>query len=149
MRTVDLPTAAHTHALGLALARACAPGMFVALCGDLGAGKSSLARAIARGLGVTGPVPSPTFVLVNTYEVDPVLVHADWYRLADADELEQLGFDELADGDAVAVVEWADRFPEALPADHLRITLTDHGEGRRAVLVATGPAHEALERVDV
>jgi len=145
MRTLSLPTAADTDGLGQALATLAFPGAFVALRGDLGAGKSSLARAVARGLGVTGPVPSPTFVLVNVYDGRLPLVHADWYRLADADELEQIGWDELATDHVVTLVEWAERVPEALPADRLELTLAYDGDGRTATLHATGPRHESLE----
>ena len=145
MRTLSLPTAAATDALGHALAAALFPGAFLALRGDLGAGKSSLARALARGLGIEGPVPSPTFVLVNTYEGRLPLVHADWYRLCDAEELEQLGWDEIATAEVVTVVEWVERAEEVLPADRLELALAYEGDGRIVTLEATGPRHEVLE----
>ena len=154
VRQLDLIDADATHALGVALGRAAAAGHCFALDGDLGAGKSALARGIARGLGIDGPIPSPTYTLVSVYEAGRVpLVHADWYRLGDADELEQLGWEEWVDGGHVLVVEWASRFADALPTDHLQIVLIDQafasGEGRRATLTATGPRHAALEAVDV
>jgi tRNA threonylcarbamoyladenosine biosynthesis protein TsaE len=148
VRDLVLPDADATHALGLALGRALRPGQFVALDGDLGAGKSALARGIARGLGVQGPVPSPTYTLVSLYDAGRVpLVHADWYRLGDESELEQLGWEDWDDGEHIRVVEWASRFVEALPADHLAITLTDDGVGRVARIHATGPDHAGLEDV--
>ena len=147
MRTLDLPTAEATHALGIALGRALFAGAFVALRGDLGAGKTALARGIARGLGIDGKVPSPTYVLVHSYDGRLPLHHADWYRLADEGELEQIGWFELAGPEAVAVVEWPERVEEALPADRLEIELHHVGEARRVILRATGAAHAPLEAV--
>ena len=141
---LDDPTA--TEALGRALAACLGAGSFVALRGDLGAGKTALARGVARGLGVEGPVPSPTYTLVARYEgLTAPLTHADWYRLSDVDELEQLGWDELVEGGGVVMVEWPDRVPSALPADRLDVSLRDlpQREGREARLQPTGPAHRA------
>jgi tRNA threonylcarbamoyl adenosine modification protein YjeE len=144
---LSLPDADATHALGLQLGSLLFPGAFVALRGDLGAGKSSLARGIARGLGIDGAVPSPTYVIVNSYEGRLTLHHADWYRLADDEELEQIGWYELAVEPAAAVVEWPERVEDALPADRLEIELRHDGDGRVAVLHATGPRHRPLELV--
>ena len=124
-------TAAATDALGHALAAALFPGAFLALRGDLGAGKSSLARALARGLGIEGPVPSPTFSLVQTYETsDITLTHADLYRIDDATATRELDLQGALDAGAL-LVEWP-RFLEGLsPAKHIDITLafpSDEGE---------------------
>ncbi len=145
MRTLVLNTAEDTHALGWRLGQAAAPGTFVALVGDLGAGKTALVRGLARGLGVSGRVQSPTFVLVQVHEGGRLpLWHADWYRLGSEEELEHLALDELDEG--VVAVEWADRFPGALPPDRLEIRLADEpGGGRRAEIEATGSAHVPLE----
>lgn len=144
MRTLHLDGPDDTHALGERLGRAAHPGARLALIGDLGAGKTSLVRGLAAGLGVPGRVQSPTFVVVQIHEGGRLpLWHADLYRLGGADELVLLGLDEP--GDAVVAVEWADRFPETLGDDHLEIHLSDEGEGRRAELRATGPRHAALE----
>jgi tRNA threonylcarbamoyl adenosine modification protein YjeE len=116
----------------------------VALSGDLGAGKTSLARGIAAGFGIAGRIQSPSFVIAQVHEGPRGrLVHADLYRIGDASELEAIGFGEMLDG-ALAVVEWAERFPEALPADRLWVQLSDEGEGRRARITATGPIHQAI-----
>jgi tRNA threonylcarbamoyladenosine biosynthesis protein TsaE len=139
-----------TEALGRAVGTHAQPGGFVALHGDLGAGKTTVARGIARGLGVIGPVPSPTYTLVAVYEDLPIpLAHADWYRLADADELEQLGWDDLVDGRRVVVVEWPSQVPDALPAERLDVHLEDAtgpdgAVGRAVRLTAHGAAHEAV-----
>ena len=100
-----------------------AAGDAVLLNGDLGAGKSVLARGIARGMGIRGPMPSPTFTLMIPYEADGrKLHHFDLYRLADPDEYYAAGLDEFIGGDGVAVVEWpqmADLAPR--PALNLRL----------------------------
>ena len=132
-----------TKALAMALEPIVDDGDLVVLVGDLGAGKTALTKGLGRGLGVSSVVQSPTFVLVQVHEGRLPLWHADFYRLGDASEVDTLGLDELEGG--VLVVEWADRFPEALPPDRLEIRLSDEGEGRRAEIEATGPRHRVLE----
>ena len=103
----------------------------------LGAGKTTLARAILRALGVTDDVPSPTFTLVQSYETQPRIAHFDLYRLKSAREMEELGFeDALADG--AVLVEWPERAPEALPPEALHVRLKQDNGARTARL--TGPA---------
>lgn len=142
---VDLPDESTTDALGFALGQHAFPSAFVALIGDLGAGKTRLARAIALGLGVRRGVSSPTFVLVQAHSAGRLpLVHADLYRVQDAEDLVTLGLDDaIAAGDGVILVEWADRFPDRWPADRLEIALFHAGEARGAVVTAFGAAHAA------
>lgn len=140
-----LPTADDTHALGLRIGQAARAGTVLALVGDLGAGKTALVRGLAEGLGVSTRIQSPTFVLVQTHVGRLGLWHADWYRLNHSNEAADLGLVEIAESGVLAL-EWADRFPELLPIDHLAVTLEGEGEGRRATLRATGPAHLHLER---
>jgi tRNA threonylcarbamoyladenosine biosynthesis protein TsaE len=138
-------TADDTRALGEALGKRAFQGTVVALEGDLGAGKTVFAKGVGAGLGVTTRVTSPTFVLVQAHEGGRLpLWHADLYRLGDSSELDAVGLPEVL-GDGVVLVEWADRFPELLPADHLRVQLVEEGEGRRVTVTATGPRHAALE----
>ena len=119
-----------THGEGetLALARALSPmlsaGDVVLLRGDLGAGKSVLARGIARGMGIEGPMPSPTFTLMIPYEAPDgrKLYHFDLYRLSDPDEYYAAGLDEFVGGDGVAVVEWPE-MAELAPRPALTVTL--------------------------
>jgi tRNA threonylcarbamoyladenosine biosynthesis protein TsaE len=146
---------AETRALARALAREIdARGLVIALAGPLGAGKTVFAQGLAEGLDVgEGFLSSPSFVIANEFETPGGfrLVHADLYRLESEGELESVGWrDWLTDG-AVVVIEWGDRFPQALPRDHLDIRLSGAEPGRperRTLEVrAGGPASRAaLER---
>jgi len=114
--------AAATGAIGAAIGALLGPGDLVVLAGDLGAGKTTLAKGIAAALGVTDPVTSPTFAIVQEYEGRVPVAHADVYRLASIAELADLALDELLD-DHVVLVEWGDRVVAALPADRIEIRL--------------------------
>jgi hypothetical protein len=140
-----LPNLNATARLGAGIARGLKVGDAVALWGDLGAGKTTLARAILRALGVVEEVPSPTFTLVQSYPTVPPVAHFDLYRLKSAREMEELGFnDALAQG--AVLVEWPERAPEALPLEALHVRLGQQGGARLARL--TGPAHwESLVHV--
>ncbi|HET6396327.1 MAG TPA: tRNA (adenosine(37)-N6)-threonylcarbamoyltransferase complex ATPase subunit type 1 TsaE [Pseudoxanthomonas sp.] len=128
-----LPDSGATEALGRALAATRPPLAMVHLQGDLGAGKSTLARALLRALGVQGPIRSPTYTLVERYPVPGGEAwHLDLYRIGDAAELDFLGLDE---GSACLwLVEWPERGAAALPAPDLRIRLAQAGDGREARL---------------
>ena len=133
-----LPDLAATGALGARIAGHLKPGDAVALSGDLGAGKTTLARAILAGLGVSETVPSPTFTLVQTYETPSLSVsHFDLYRLKKAAEMDELGLDEALEHGA-ALIEWPERAGARLPENRLNVELRIEADGRRAVL--TGPA---------
>jgi len=140
---IVLDTADDTHALGAALGRRLRPGDLVILSGSLGAGKTALTKGIADGMGVTGLVTSPTFVLSRVHpSADPhgtTLVHVDAYRLGGAAELDDLDLDTDLTA-AAMVVEWGDGVAEQLADDHLLIELTRLPDDRRtAALTATGP----------
>lgn len=125
-------SAAETRELGMRLAEKLQAGDVILLEGELGAGKSELARGIAKGLGVTETVTSPSFTILNVYESGRIpLYHFDWYRLESAEELFELGMDEYLGGDGIALVEWPERCPEAVPEDYLRIRITAEDENRR------------------
>jgi len=139
--TFELGSLEATEALAARIAAGLAPGEAVALEGDLGAGKTALARAILRALGVSEMVPSPTFTLVQEYEAAHFAVyHYDLYRIEDASELAELALeDAMAEG--VALIEWPDRM-HSLPESTLRIRLEIVGESaRRAQL--SGPSRWA------
>ena len=134
---IALPGLAATAALASRIAPLLEPGDAVALWGDLGAGKTSLARDILRALGVTEDVPSPTFTLVQSYETPRLTVaHYDWYRLKAPRELDELGFREALE-DGAALVEWPERAPDYLPDNTLHLRLSIDGDGRRVKI--TGP----------
>jgi tRNA threonylcarbamoyl adenosine modification protein YjeE len=136
-REIALPDLEATARLGAGIASGLRPGDAVALWGDLGAGKTTLARAILRALGVSEDVPSPTFTLVQSYDTNPPVAHYDLYRLKSSREIAELGFeDALTDG--AALVEWPERAPEYLPPDalHVRLGLLDGVRNARV----TGPA---------
>jgi tRNA threonylcarbamoyl adenosine modification protein YjeE len=127
-----------TEALGARIAGGLRVGDAVALEGDLGAGKTALARAILAALGIVEAVPSPTFTLVQHYETARLTVsHFDLYRIKAESELDELGFDDaLANG--AALIEWPERAPHRIPEDALHVHLATMGEtGRRATL--SGP----------
>lgn len=120
----ELPDLAATQRLGAALARLLRAGDVVALWGDLGAGKTTLARTVIAALGHRGDVPSPTFTLVQVYELEPVpLWHFDFYRIDDPRDIAELGF-EQALGEAISLIEWPQRMGALLPADRLDIELS-------------------------
>lgn len=132
---IMLPDLAAMERWGMALAAALRPGDVVALNGGLGAGKTTLARAIIDGLGHEGEVPSPSFAIIEPYDgLRFPLVHADFYRLADPSEAEELGLDEYREG-GVLIAEWpqmAGGF--AHEPGCLSITLETADEGRRAIV---------------
>jgi len=143
---LSLPDLAATERLGAALAGVLRAGDVVALYGDLGAGKTALARALIRALpGPAGcaaeEVPSPTFTLVQTYERDPAPVwHFDLYRIENPAEIDELGFTD-AQAEGIVLVEWPERLGSRLPAGALSVTLSFAGDGdagRRARLDGGG-----------
>src|SRR5436190_24021806 len=124
--SVALPDEYATHRLAVDIANALRPGDLVTLSGDLGAGKTTFARALIQYLAGDPAieVPSPTFTLMQVYELPQFpLVHADLFRLSGSAELAELGFDDLTEG-AVVLIEWPDRAAGFLPPDRLDITLT-------------------------
>ena len=136
---IHLPTAAATEAFGAALAPALREGDVVALFGALGAGKTTLARGLLRGLGLEGDVASPTFPIVQAYAPPDIrlpLWHVDLYRIEHSSELAEIGLDDALEA-AALVIEWPERLPALWP-DALRLTLAVEGRGR--VLTAQVPA---------
>ena len=135
-----------TRALGEALGRVLQDGDFVGLVGDLGAGKTELARGIARGVGLRDEdVTSPSFSIVHQHHGRILLTHADLYRLTGSADLDGTGFHELRDGPGATLVEWVDRVPGAAPPDAMQIVLVEPAENARELVVTTsGPRSERL-----
>lgn len=113
-------------------------GLFLALTGDLGAGKTHFVQGLAEGLGVKGVVGSPTFTIMNLYEDGRLpLKHFDFYRLHSEDDLWNIGWEEYGEG-GVVVVEWADMFPSLIPEESIHINIALSGEEERLITVSWG-----------
>lgn len=140
-----LADASATGRLGAQVAHALGDGMVFHLHGDLGAGKSSFARALLQALGVNGRIKSPTYSLVESYPLAAGTAwHLDLYRIAAPDELEWLGLDALGERDALVLVEWPERGQGAIPRPDVDVHLAYAGDGREARLVAQTPRGERL-----
>jgi len=123
-----------TEALGERLARALPKeGAVVAMYGELGAGKTAFVRGIARGLGVSGHVVSPTFTIVNEYPGERELFHFDMYRLGGAEELFDIGWEDYLARGGVCAVEWSENVPGAFDGSEIRVTIEKTGEDTRSV----------------
>jgi len=124
-----------TIALGEKLAARLEPGSVVLLVGELGAGKTTIAKGLVKGLGAASPdeVSSPTFTLVHEYGDPPSVYHVDLYRIEEVAELESLGLEELFDRRAVVLVEWGDRFPGFWPPDRFEIRLRRRDDAEREI----------------
>lgn len=123
MRQHASTSPAATRELGRRLSRCLVRGDVVLLQGDLGAGKTEFVKGMAEGFRATDLVTSPTFTLLNVYQGTLPIYHFDLYRLEDAEELDNIGFDEFVGGDGVAVIEWAERFLSVMPTEYLRVEL--------------------------
>lgn len=133
------------EALGAAIAREAPAAFTVFLSGQLAAGKTTLARGLVRALGHDGAVKSPTFTLVESYELaDRRVHHFDLYRITDPEELEYIGLDEYFDGSALCLVEWPERGAGVLPVADLELRLSVVPAGRQVDAVARTTAGEKL-----
>ncbi len=128
-------SAAETQAIGEHLGARLQPGAVVACTGELGAGKTCFLQGLARGLGVTTDVTSPTFVLVNQYRGRLPVYHLDAYRTDSLTELVELGIEEMLHGDGVTVIEWADKLLPLLPARTIRVHLSGLGDEPREITI--------------
>lgn len=139
-----LPDHESTVAAGRILGEALFPGAVVGLTGELGAGKTTMVAGIAMGLGLEDGyhVSSPTYTLLQEYPCrDATLYHLDLYRITGVDDLDSTGYRDIAGSGGVLVVEWPERQPEVLPAQHLAVRLRYSGLGRDLEVEAGGPAY--------
>lgn len=127
-----------TERLGERIGRALEPGIVVALIGELGAGKTTLTKGIARGLDVPDLVHSPTFTLIHEHKGRLPVYHFDLYRLDTIEQIEDLGHEDYFHGPGVTIVEWAEKIESLLPDDHLEIRISGEDEARAFELRATG-----------
>lgn len=147
--SLDLPAETDTVALGQRLAAVLGQGGTLYLEGDLGAGKTTLARGLIQALGHSGAVKSPTYTIVEPYELarGPVF-HFDLYRLADPEELELMGIRDYFAPGAICIVEWPDKGGDLIPPPDLRLRLEKTGTSRRAQLQADTPAgRQMLQKI--
>lgn len=132
-------SAAETAELGKTIARQLQPGSVCALVGELGVGKTVFTQGLAQGLGITEPVCSPTFTIVQVYEEGRIpFYHFDVYRIADLQEMDEIGYEEYFYGSGVTLVEWADLITELMPLSYQKITIEkdlEKGFDYRRILV--------------
>jgi len=132
---------AETHAVAAAIAGLAKVGDVILLAGDMGAGKTAFAQGFGRALGITEPITSPTFTVVHTYDTGRVVLHhADLYRLDRRSEVDDLGLDEMTEGQGVLLVEWGDVLAETF-GDHLAILIEridDSDDARRITIRSIG-----------
>jgi tRNA threonylcarbamoyladenosine biosynthesis protein TsaE len=139
-----LPDTASTEAVGARLAAGVRGGMVITLSGELGAGKTTLVRGLLHALGVEGRVKSPTFALVEVYELSNLYCyHFDFYRMENPAEMDGAGFRECFRDDALCLVEWPERAGPALPPADVEVLLAYEDAGRRIRLTARTPAGAA------
>lgn len=134
MSSILAATREDTQALGRQVASTLKAGDVVLLSGRMGAGKSEFARGVARGLGITTAVPSPSFTILNVYDEGRLpLYHFDWYRIGDESELTDMGLDEYIGGDGVCLIEWHERAQDLLPRTALEVHLAPQEDGARLI----------------
>ncbi|MEC0282590.1 tRNA (adenosine(37)-N6)-threonylcarbamoyltransferase complex ATPase subunit type 1 TsaE [Terribacillus saccharophilus] len=131
-----------TNSFGRKLAELLQAGDIITMEGDLGAGKTTLTKAIGAGLGVKRTINSPTFTIIKEYEGRLPLYHMDVYRLENSDE--DIGFEEYFSGEGVSIVEWAQFIEDFLPKERLELTLKHNGEARTISLQPIGERYEKL-----
>lgn len=143
----ETATREETLAFGVTIGRQAYAGMVICVDGDLGAGKTVLAQGIAKGLGITEPVVSPTFTILQEYRDGRLpFYHFDVYRIEDPEEMYEVGFEDYFYGGGVCMIEWAELIRELLPEDHVRITMEkqmDKGADYRKIIVEGLPDDKA------
>lgn len=144
-KTVTLHTTSpeETEQLGERLGRSLEAGTVVALMGELGAGKTTFTKGIAKGLDVDDLIHSPTFNLIHEHHGRLPVYHFDLYRLVNPEELDDLGYEDYFYGDGVSIVEWPEKIMDMLPPDHIEVRISGEDESRTFELYAAGPKSES------
>lgn len=138
MQTFISRSEAQTEAVGEQFAKNLADGTVVAMYGDLGAGKTAFVRGMARGMGLTCRVSSPTFTIVNEYCGERELIHFDMYRLNDSDELFDIGWEDYLARGAVCAVEWSEKVDDAFCGDETVVRIEKLGDTERKITIEEG-----------
>ena len=141
MRVFDSYSLEDTQKVAQSIAAELKGGEFIAMYGDLGAGKTAFVQGLAKALGITNPVTSPTFTIVNEYEGRLPLFHFDVYRITDSDEMYEIGYDDYIAAGGVCIVEWAELIEDIFPKDYYKITiLKDDAKGfdYRKIIIEKG-----------
>ena len=117
-------SASETFEIGRRIGESATPGMVYTLIGDLGVGKTVLTQGVAAGLGILGPVSSPTFTILQVYDDGRIpFYHFDVYRIGDISEMDEIGYEDYFYGDGVAIIEWSDLIGELIPDEAVRVTI--------------------------
>ena len=133
--TIISKNEAETEAAGARFSAALPDGAVVALYGDLGAGKTAFVRGMARGMGITARVSSPTFTIVNEYLGERELYHFDMYRLGSADELFDIGWEDYLNRGGVCAVEWSENVEDAFEGDEIVVRIEKTGDSERRITI--------------
>ena len=149
--TIETMSPEDTFALGERLGAASSSGEVYTLTGDLGTGKTVFTQGFARGLGIAGPVNSPTFTILQVYEEGRIpLYHFDVYRIADVEEMDEIGYEDCIYGEGVCLIEWADLIEEILPESYVRVIIEKNPEKgfdyRRITLEHCGRGSESNDQ---
>lgn len=125
MKIIESFSVEDTFELGKQIGIEASPGLVITMDGDLGAGKTLFTQGLAEGLGVTEPVNSPTFTILQVYDTGRMpLYHFDVYRIGDSEEMDEIGFDDFIYGEGVSVIEWASQIEDILPEHYMKINIT-------------------------
>lgn len=138
MQTYISRSEAETEAIGEKFAQGLVGGTVVAMYGDLGAGKTAFVRGMARGIGLSCRVSSPTFTIVNEYEGERELIHFDMYRLESSDELFDIGWEDYLNRGAVCAVEWSEKVEDAFYGDETVVRIEKLGDTERRITIEGG-----------
>lgn len=136
MLKIKTNNAEETQALGYKIGTALCGGEIIAMTGDLGAGKTTLTKSLAKGLGIEDYITSPTFTIVNEYSGRVKLFHFDVYRISDIEEMYDLGYEEYFFSDGVCIIEWSNLIEEILPEERINIDIVYIDENSRQITVS-------------